>query len=481
MKPLLAIGDRGQEVTVDERNIISRREMLPLFEKARQILRYYNDVMGGVAIVIDSSGNEIKAPDEKTQVHRVCRAGRACCIKNCGISDVKASSTLQMRNACPHWKTHQTALDESRNNDGVYIYSCEMGFVYWTIPLYLSGRYAGALIAGQVIANNSGDVDTERASMVECFSAMCNDTSYVREFQAVVNSAPLKTVEEIKALAQLLGLCAHEISERREETHRAARCKSWQSLSPKSSVYYGKPSSQSTQSKQNVAPSRSGLLERERLLVAAFRRGDNETGGKILKELMANVMNAMPGNLEVLRFRAIDLVALLSRSAISETHDNGALLETNNRYLSRIMESKTSDELIESLCLGAELMASKIFSFQGMRHASALRRAERYIWENYTRKLSLEEIAKASGLSAPYFSTIFKEEMGENLSSYLNRLRVEGTITLLSETGKPLSEIAKLCGFEDQSWFSKIFKNFTGISPGKFREKGVASFYKQKE
>jgi len=151
---------------------------------------------------------------------------------------------------------------------------------------------------------------------------------------------------------------------------------------------------------------------------------------------------------------------------------SSAMLEINNRYLGRILESKTAEELVENLHLGAERMASKIFSFQGMRHASALRRAERYIWENYTRKLSLDEIAKASGLSAPYFSTIFKEEMGENLSSYLNRLRIERTVTLLTETGKSLNEIAKLCGFEDQSWFSKIFKSFTGISPGKFRENG---------
>jgi len=117
-------------------------------------------------------------------------------------------------------------------------------------------------------------------------------------------------------------------------------------------------------------------------------------------------------------------------------------------------------------------MSSGIFFFQGIRHASVLRKAERYIWANYTRKLSLEEIAKASGLSPPYFSTIFKEEMGENLSSYLNRLRVERAVSMLTETDKQLHEIASLCGFEDQSWFSKIFKSFTGMSPGKFKKNG---------
>ncbi|MDR1899548.1 MAG: AraC family transcriptional regulator, partial [Treponema sp.] len=135
-------------------------------------------------------------------------------------------------------------------------------------------------------------------------------------------------------------------------------------------------------------------------------------------------------------------------------------------------EAQSIEELTDVLHITVERMAGQIFSFQGIRHASALRKAERYIWENYTRKISLQEIADASGLSAPYFSTIFKEEMGENLSSYLNRLRVERAGHLLLETDLSLSEIAGSCGFEDQSWFSKIFKSFTGISPGKYRVQG---------
>jgi AraC-like DNA-binding protein len=188
---------------------------------------------------------------------------------------------------------------------------------------------------------------------------------------------------------------------------------------------------------------------------------------------MESTMAVVPGNFEILRFRAIELVVLLSRSSVaSESSSNDPLTEANNRHLKRILESRTTEELIENLHLVADRMAGNLFSFQGIRHASVLRRAERYIWENYTRKISLNEIAKASGLSAPYFSTIFKEEMGENLSSYLNRLRVEKAATLLTETGKPLNEIASVCGFEDQSWFSKIFRSFTGISPGKHRERG---------
>jgi transcriptional regulator GlxA family with amidase domain len=61
--------------------------------------------------------------------------------------------------------------------------------------------------------------------------------------------------------------------------------------------------------------------------------------------------------------------------------------------------------------------------------------------------------------------------MGENLSCCLNRLRVEKAAVMLVETELPLNKIAAACGFEDQSWFSKMFKNRTGLSPGKYRER----------
>jgi AraC-like DNA-binding protein len=62
--------------------------------------------------------------------------------------------------------------------------------------------------------------------------------------------------------------------------------------------------------------------------------------------------------------------------------------------------------------------------------------------------------------------------MGENLSSFLNHLRVEKACYMLTETDLSLSKIAAACGFEDQSWFSKIFKSYLGISPGRYREQG---------
>jgi len=168
----------------------------------------------------------------------------------------------------------------------------------------------------------------------------------------------------------------------------------------------------------------------------------------------------------------MELAVLLSRAAADTDAKDDTILDASSRCLKKIDESSKFEEIVEILTVITENMSGKIFSFHGVRHFSALRKAERYIWENYTRKISLKEIALASGLSAPYFSTIFKEEMGENLSNYLNRLRVEKAASMLLATDIPISEVASACGFEDQSWFSKIFRNNTGLTPGKYREQG---------
>jgi AraC-like DNA-binding protein len=347
-----------------------------------------------------------------------------------------------------------------------------VGFAYWCSPIYHNGRYTGALNAGQVLTCSRGEA-------VEKFRSQCKDTLAAEKFRKMLEGVQEKSHEEIQAMARLLGVCAEEISEKEKYlnfTFRKIAMKEEAKAAKEPGEAMGKAHGETrgkahgeTQGEACGETESEYPHEKERILLAAFRRGDNETGAKILRELIDSTVVSIPGNVEILRVRAIQLLVLLSRAA-SEDPYGATMPETYTLYLKRIQESKTAEKLVENLYLIAGHMAARIFSFKGIRHASVLRRAERYIWENYTTKISLKEAAKAAGLSAPYFSSIFKKEMGENFSNYLNRLRVERAMAMLTGTAKPLNEIAKLCGFEDQSWFSKTFKKMTGASPGKYRE-----------
>jgi AraC-like DNA-binding protein len=285
---------------------------------------------------------------------------------------------------------------------------------------------------------------------------------------------PQRAYDEVCAMAQMLQFCTECMVTNIEDTDELIKRILEQKSQMSPHLSYLKPRNEPPAQTLN-----SGYpLDKERILLAALRRGDHENSRALLKELLELISITSPGNLEFIQLRAIELVVLLSREILTvDRSEESTALETNNRYLKKIQESRTIESLTETMQSIVDRMARQLFSFQGIRHASALRKAERFIWENYTRKLCLQEVAEASGLSAPYFSTIFKEEMGENLSSYLNRLRVEKAAALLTETDLSLNEIAWTCGFEDQSWFSKIFKSYTRISPRKYREQGGGAIF----
>jgi AraC-like DNA-binding protein/ligand-binding sensor protein len=425
-------------------NIIDRREIEPLLLKAGRMLKSYEQATDCKVSILDKTGRPLNQSDDP-----FCNF----CRKN-----GQARLAGEEPEVYPCRTLHINGITEARRMGGSYIYVCDLGFVFWTSPVYSTGRFAGALIAGKVRTAREQQQEEE-----EKLYDLLRGKLAEEEIQDRLKTIPVRTFEEIKALAQILLVCSEQISKDSEDYNESAKHTTEQNFKP--------PAAPNRHGKKSTSAEYS--LDRERQLLAALKRGDNETGKRILNNLIENLFSANPHKFDFIKLRAIELVVLLSREAITiDASEDNIQLEKNNRYIRYIQEAQNIEELTEVMFTIVERMGGQIFSFQGVRHASALRKAERYIWENYSRKICLQEVADASGLSAPYFSTIFKEEMGENLSNYLNRLRVEKASTMLTETTLSLCEIARDCGFEDQSWFSKIFKAYTGISPGKYRETG---------
>ena len=65
---------------------------------------------------------------------------------------------------------------------------------------------------------------------------------------------------------------------------------------------------------------------------------------------------------------------------------------------------------------------------------------------------------------------MFKQETGETFTAYLNRVRIDHSRALLRRKDLRLVDIALMVGFEDQSYFTKVFKKVVGISPLRYRE-----------
>ncbi|TBL80109.1 helix-turn-helix domain-containing protein [Paenibacillus thalictri] len=94
---------------------------------------------------------------------------------------------------------------------------------------------------------------------------------------------------------------------------------------------------------------------------------------------------------------------------------------------------------------------------------------EKYIQENYTRDLGLEQIAAEMGVSDKYVSRVFKDKTGVNLTDYINQLRLEKAKELLAQTDMRVNDIAEQIGIHSRTTFLRVFKKMEGVSPNDYR------------
>lgn len=107
---------------------------------------------------------------------------------------------------------------------------------------------------------------------------------------------------------------------------------------------------------------------------------------------------------------------------------------------------------------------------------SRLNKALNYILLNYTKKISLAEVAQEVHLSPVYFSATFHRTMGETFVAYVNGLRLNRAKQLLLYSNLSVSEICYGCGFDSTSNFSKTFKTKFGCSPSDMKCKKTEGY-----
>ena len=134
----------------------------------------------------------------------------------------------------------------------------------------------------------------------------------------------------------------------------------------------------------------------------------------------------------------------------------------------RISSSRANDLDIESRAVDLAFSIVR-FSARTPRDLRSLRRAREYVHAHFAENLTLAQVARAAGVHPVYLGQIFRQEFAETLGEYLNRIRVRAAAGMLANSELPLSALAVDLGFYDQSHFTRVFRQFTGATPGTFR------------
>ncbi len=207
----------------------------------------------------------------------------------------------------------------------------------------------------------------------------------------------------------------------------------------------------------------SRLLDKEMSeLVIAVK----EKNSKRVKEILAFITqtaatkNLDPGELKRIISRRVRLIEL-------------QYIETGNEEFYSFLEecSRLSDavKIVEN-------KLTQLIQWNGkMDGASSrepkLQEIDQYIIENLSENVTSTDVAAHLYMNPSYFSRYFKRLTGENFTDYFHRFKIGVAAKILEQTGESVEEVAIKCGYSDRTYFSKVFKKYTKMTPREYRSK----------
>jgi two-component system response regulator YesN len=200
--------------------------------------------------------------------------------------------------------------------------------------------------------------------------------------------------------------------------------------------------------------------------VAFILAGQMDLLKRYLDQLMKDV-HGMPA--ETGKIEALSLAFALQDTARKQfelEYDPQILTER----ISNLHECGSIDEVYDWMQAETNRFLNNFYKWQEKYSENAISKAARYMEENYSEPLPLQQVASQVHLNATYFSHLFKKETGRSFVDYLIELRMEKAKQLLSNTDMKITEVSGLIGYDLPNYFAKLFKQSTGLSPKDYRK-----------
>ncbi|PKJ52583.1 helix-turn-helix domain-containing protein, partial [Bacillus sp. SN10] len=167
-------------------------------------------------------------------------------------------------------------------------------------------------------------------------------------------------------------------------------------------------------------------------------------------------------------------ITLATRYAIRGNLPSEIAFSLSDLYIQKIEQIDNIyavNRLIEeALCT----FADSVKEYNEKQYSKKINMCLDYIARNIYNDITVNNLANYIQINPSYLSDIFKKEVGITLKHYIQRERIEEAKRILTLTQYPLSTICHMLNFHDQSYFIKVFKRFTSMTPRQYREKYTA-------
>jgi two-component system response regulator YesN len=349
------------------------------------------------------------------------------------------------------------AVEEAYRWGEGYITNCPLGLIMFAIPIVSEQKLIGGFLSGfAIFPEMKKDFGEEISQNLGSFIELVDEMK-LKEIKLRVFS--LKKVRENVSLLLMLTRQFHindlHFLEDRKEQY----------------IQQYKIANFLDDLKKNKPDISRKILDKQDEIIQKVKLGDKTGAREILNEFLGSIFFDSGMNFEIIKVRIIELIVIISRTAIEAGVEVKELLGLNYSYLTELNKATDIDELLFKLNEILTNFINKVSATKDKKKKIKIRKMIEYINQNFTKKLSSEEIANIGELSISRCLHLFKEETGLSLSQYIKKLRVDYAKYLLLNTDLSLADCAVETGFYDQSHFTKTFSQIERMTPSSFRQK----------
>lgn len=163
-------------------------------------------------------------------------------------------------------------------------------------------------------------------------------------------------------------------------------------------------------------------------------------------------------------------IALVCRAAIEGGLNEETAFTLSDFYIQHLEEQESLKAILSLMEDAIYDFTNRVAELNHEKYSAKITACQHYIYNHLYDDITLEQLSDLCQLSTNYLSSLFKKEVGTSISEYIQQQRINEAKKLLTLTNYPISDICLWLNFSDQSYFIKIFKKFTGVTPKKYRD-----------
>lgn len=190
----------------------------------------------------------------------------------------------------------------------------------------------------------------------------------------------------------------------------------------------------------------------------------------ILQQIKENIQ-LQSNSAGIIKAQTIDFVYSLRKQFEMSYEDiSVAFTDWNSQIICPLLSSPNLDYMFDIICNFIFQLREYSASHHDGYSQRYIARIKQYILDNLSYNINLNDLATEINRNPSYISYIFKHETGQNLFDFITQERMKRAKHLLKNTDLKILDVARECGYEDQSYFSQVFKKYTGSTAGSFRK-----------